>query len=58
MLIGGVVIGFIVCALLVYAACYAWVAVSAYFRAIWKAESLVYEYHKNRKKFLEWLEME
>lgn len=32
-----------------------WFLVSTKFRAVWKVESLIYEYNKNREKFLEWL---
>lgn len=35
----------------------AWVAFSDNFRAICKAESLIFEYKKHRKRFLEWLAM-
>lgn len=36
--------------------CIAWIAFSDRFRAICKAESLIFEYRKNREKFLEWKE--
>lgn len=42
-------------ALFIEIACELWVLASTKFRAVWKAESLVYEYNKNREKFLEWL---
>ena len=32
----------------------AWIAFSETFRAICKAESLIYEYRKNREEFLKW----
>lgn len=35
-----------------------WFLVSMKFRAVWKVESLIFEYNKNREKFLEWLEAE
>ncbi len=34
--------------------CEAWVALSNRFRGICKAESLIFEYHKNRDDFLRW----
>ena len=34
--------------------CIAWVAFSEAFRPICKAEQLIFEYRKNREKFLEW----
>ena len=36
--------------------CVAWIAFSERFRGICKAESLIFEYRKNREKFLEWKE--
>lgn len=35
-------------------ACIAWVAFSESFRPICKAESLIYEYRKNREEFMAW----
>lgn len=37
-------------------ACVAWIAFSETFRGICKAESMIFEYRKNREKFLEWKE--
>lgn len=34
----------------------AWIRFSNKFRGICKTESLIYEYRKNREKFLEWKE--
>lgn len=34
--------------------CEAWVALSNRFRGICKAESLIFEYRKNRDEFLRW----
>ena len=36
--------------------CVAWIAFSTEFRAICKAEGLIFEYRKNREQFLEWKE--
>lgn len=35
---------------------FAWIAFSETFRGICKAESLIYEYRKNREQFLKWKE--
>lgn len=37
-----------------YLAAVVWYGVSVRWRGVWKAESLVYEYHKNRVQFLAW----
>lgn len=36
--------------------CNAWIGASNRFRDICKAESLIFEYRKNREMFLRWLE--
>jgi hypothetical protein len=38
-------------------ACWAWAAFSNKFRAVCKAESLIYEYRKYREQFLAWLKL-
>jgi hypothetical protein len=54
MLIGGVALVAIVLGLAVYAAGLAWVAASNKWRAILRAESLIYEYRMNREAYIEW----
>ncbi len=52
---GGLVVGTLICfagSLL----CAAWIAFSERFRSICRAESIIFEYRKNRKKFLRWKE--
>ena len=53
--VGGFALLGIMSAIFIEIACELWVLASTKFRAVWKAESLVYEYNKNREKFLEWL---
>ena len=53
--VGGFTLLGITSAFFIEIACELWVLASTKFRAVWKAESLVYEYNKNREKFLEWL---
>ena len=53
--VGGFALFVTMSALFIEIACELWVLASTKFRAVWKAESLVYEYNKNREKFLEWL---
>ena len=55
MAVGGFALFVIMSTLFIEIACELWVLASTKFRAVWKAESLVYEYNKNREKFLEWL---
>ena len=55
MVVGGFALFVTMSALFIEIACELWVLASTKFRAVWKAESLVYEYNKNREKFLEWL---
>nr|DAK62602.1 MAG TPA: hypothetical protein [Caudoviricetes sp.] len=55
MAIGGFALFVIMSAFFIEIACELWVLANTKLRAVWKAESLVYEYNKNREKFLEWL---
>lgn len=63
------IIGIIVCGLgggllcvaivgfLGWLVCCAWIAFSDKFRAVCKAESLIFEYHKYHEQFLAWLKL-
>lgn len=56
MFVGG---GLLVMALIYFAgglACAAWIAFSDRFRSICRAESLIFDYRKNRREFLRWKE--
>lgn len=57
-IVGGTSFAFVVMALVLYAACMAWIHASNRFRDVCKAESLIHEYRRNREKFLKWLEAE
>lgn len=52
--VGGICVGALVLGLLVYLAGCAWVEASNKWRSICKAESLIYEYRKNRNEYLKW----
>ncbi len=52
--VGGTLLALTILFAIGYALCCVWIAFSDNFRAICKAESLIYEYRKNREKFLEW----
>lgn len=54
MVFGGILIAAVILLLLGLFVGIAWIAFSDNFRAICKAESLIFEYRKNREKFLEW----
>lgn len=54
MIMGGILIAVGLLCLLGFLVECAWIAFSDTFRAICKAESLIFEYRKNREKFLEW----
>lgn len=56
--LGGILLTACILLFLAWLVSFAWVAFSENFRAICKAESLIYEYRKNREKFLEWKEKE
>lgn len=52
MLVGGLLLFGVLVALAVRLMCELWIGVSIRFRSILKAESLIYEYRKNRDEFL------
>lgn len=54
MLVGGLLLFGVLVALAVRLMCELWIGVSIRFRSILKAESLIYEYRKNRDEFLRW----
>ena len=56
--IGGFLFAFFLIAILAGFACVTWIAVSEKFRDICQAESLIFEYRKNRQAFLLWKQME
>lgn len=56
--LGGIALFSVTVAFMVRFVLEIWFLVSTKFRAVWKVESLIFEYNKNREKFLEWLEME
>lgn len=51
---GGGFLCLIILGLLLYFVCVAWIAFSNKFRDICKAESLIFEYRKNRHEFMVW----
>lgn len=52
--LGGGFLALVILALLLQLVCCAWVAFSDKFRDICKAESLIFEYRKNRHEFMVW----
>ena len=56
LLAGGGIAAVGIISLLANLAAMGWVVFSEHFRAICKAESLIYEYRKNRADFLKWRE--
>ena len=52
--LGGGLLCLLVIGLLAHFVCVAWVAFSNKFRDICKAESLIFEYRKNRHEFMVW----
>ena len=54
--VGGALLAIFVLSLLGQVAVIAWIAASNKWRNILKAESLIYEYRKNRKEYLLWRE--
>lgn len=52
--IGGVLLAICIIGLLAYFASAAWVVFSERFRSICKAESLIFEYRRNRTEFMAW----
>lgn len=57
MTLGGILLTSALILLLGQAVLLAWISFSDKFRAICKAESLIFEYRKNREKFMEWNRM-
>lgn len=53
---GGLLLCAALVALLIELCCEAWIAASNRFRDVCSGESLIREYKKNRKEFLEWKE--
>lgn len=56
MLIGGVALAAVVLGLAIYFAGLAWVSASNKWRDILRAESLIFEYRRERKEYLWWKE--
>lgn len=54
MALGGSLLALCIIGLLAYLASAAWVVFSEKFRDICKAESLIFEYRKNRTEFMAW----
>lgn len=55
-IVGGCILGLSILMILFWILCELWVHISNRFRSICKAESLIFEYRRNRDEFLEWLE--
>ena len=55
--LGGGVLALALLGLIGYLCCEAWIAASNRFRDICKAESLIFEYRKNRNDFMYWKHM-
>ena len=56
MAFGGILIAAVILLFLGWLVQVAWIAFSDTFRAICKAESMIFEYRKNREEFLKWKE--
>ena len=56
--LGGGMLALAILALLVNVACILWIDASQSFRDICKAESMIFEYRKNRNDFMYWLHMQ
>lgn len=56
--IGGGLLALAILALLVNVACNLWIDASNQFRKICQAESMIFEYRKNRNDFMYWLHMQ
>ena len=54
LVLGGAMLASTIIGFLGWLLCIAWVAFSEAFRPICKGEKLIFEYRKNREKFLEW----
>lgn len=57
MQIGGIVLIIIVLGTVAWVACEIWISASNRFRNICKAESMIFEFRKYRKQFLEWMKI-
>ena len=55
--LGGGLLSLAIVGFLGWLVCCAWAAFSNKFRAICKAESLIFEYRKYREQFLAWLKL-
>ena len=55
--LGGGLLCLAIVGFLAWLACCAWIAFSNKFRAVCKAESLIFEYRKYREQFLAWLKL-
>ena len=53
--ISGCLLCLLIIGALLLLACKVWIIFSGEFRGICRAESLIFEYKKNRKAFLEWM---
>lgn len=53
--IGGGLLCWLIIGMLLLLTCKVWIKFSGGFRGICKAESMIFEYKKNRKAFLEWM---
>ena len=54
MIAGGFFLIVAMVGIVVYISVIIWISVSNKFRSVCKAESLIFEYKRNREKFLEW----
>ena len=58
LIVGGSFLAAAMFAVALWLACIAWTMFSVTFRKICQTESLIFDYRKNREKFLEWREGE
>ena len=58
LIVGGSCLATALIALSLWLVCIAWTMFSVTFRKICQTESLIFDYRKNREKFLEWREGE
>lgn len=54
--IGGSILALMILGLFAYFMCGLWINLSNKIRGICKAESMIFEYKKNREDFLKWME--
>lgn len=52
--VGGAIFALGILSILGWIVCEIWIAVSDRFRSVCKAESLIFEYRKNRSEFMAW----